>query len=298
MTDLSAYGPWAVITGASSGIGRAFAEYCATEGLNLVLAARSTDRLTELGRALTADHRVEHRVVTVDLGNAGGAADLVAATGDLDVGLLVSNAGGGHPGRFLDQDVADLHRRLTLNTTTHFELAHAFGHRFVRRGRGAMVLVSALGAVHGLPNMAHESAAKAYVLNLGEALHHELRPAGVRVTVMLPGNVDTPIIDAYGLERAGLPIRPFPVDTAIRQTVHALDAGQATIVPDRRLRILNRLTPRRMSIRMNGRILGQAVANLAAREARNTPHAPGADGAPVVDPDTTSRRETTRARRE
>lgn len=271
MTDLAAYGPWAVITGASSGIGKAFAEHCAADGLNLVLAARSTDRLTELGRTLSLAHRIEHRVVTVDLSRSDGAADLIAATEDLDVGLLISNAGSGRPGRFLDQDMPDLHRRLTLNTTTHLELAHAFGGRFVRRGRGAMVLVSALGAVHGLPNMAHESAAKSYVRNLGEALHHELRPAGVRVTVMLPGNVDTPIIDRFGLDRTRLPIRPLPVATAVRQTVHALRAGRPAIVPDRRLRTVARLTPRGLSIRMNGRMLGEGAANLAARRTSPEP---------------------------
>ncbi|HET9138239.1 SDR family NAD(P)-dependent oxidoreductase, partial [Actinophytocola sp.] len=255
MSALSSYGSWAVITGASSGIGRAFAEHCAAEGLNLVLAARSTDRLTELGRDLTRTHGIEHRVVTVDLSHADGAAELLAACQDLDVGLLVSNAGNGNPGHFLDQDLPDLHQRLILNTTTHLDLAHGFGRRFVHRGRGAMVLVSALGALHGLPNMAHESAAKSYVLNLGEALHHELKPAGVKVTVMLPGNVDTPIIDRYGLDRTSLPIRPLPPATAVRQTLHALHAGHPTIVPDRRLRLLTRLTPRRISIRMNGRLL-------------------------------------------
>lgn len=267
VAGLSAYGPWAVITGASSGIGRAFAEHCAADGLNVVLAARSTDRLENLGRALTRAHTVEHRVVPVDLGRADGAADLLAACVDLDVGLLVSNAGGGHPGRFLDQDRPDLHRRLVLNATSHLDLAHGFGRRFVQRGHGAMVLVSALGAVHGLPNMAHESAAKAYVLNLGEALHHELRSSGVNVTVMLPGNVDTPIIDKFGLDRTRLPIRPLPVTAAIRQTVRALNTGRAAIVPDRRLRTVARLTPRRLSIRMNGRMLGQAAANLVTRQA-------------------------------
>lgn len=263
MTDLSAYGHWAVITGASSGIGRAFAERCAAEGMNVVLAARSTDRLTDLGRELSAAHGIDHRVVTVDLSHPDGAAALLAASADLDVGLLISNAGSGRPGRFLEQDLPDLHRRLVLNTTTHLELAYAFGHRFVRRGRGAMVLVSALGAVHGLPNMAHESAAKSYVLNLGEALHHELRPAGVRVLVMLPGNVDTPIIDKFGVDRASLPIRPLPVATAVAQTVRALHNGRPTVIPDRRLRVFSRLIPRQVSIRMNGRMLGQAAANLA-----------------------------------
>ena len=267
MNNLSAYGPWAVITGASSGIGRAFAEQCASDGLNVVLAARSSERLEDLGGTLSAAHDVAHRVVTVDLTDPGGAAGLIAATEDLDVGLLISNAGAARPGRFLDQDLPDLHRRLILNTTTHLELAHEFGRRFVARGGGAMVLVSALGATHGLPNMAHDSAAKAYVLSLGEALNHELRPAGVKVTVMMPGNVDTPVIDALGLERGRLPLSPLPVSRAIRQTIRALQAGRATIVPDRRLRAVARLTPRGTSIKMNGRMLGRAAENLAARHA-------------------------------
>jgi short-subunit dehydrogenase len=263
MKDLSSLGEWAVVTGASSGIGRAFALRCAADGLNVVLASRSADRLAAVGRELPG---VQHRVVPVDLSRPEGAADLLAATADLDVGLLVSNAGDGRPGLFLDQERADLTRRLTLNTVTHLELAYAFGHRFAGRGGGAMVLVAALGAMHGLPNMAHESAAKAYVLNLGEALHHELAGSGVRVTVMLPGNVDTPIIDRFGVDRARLPIRPLPAGKAVDQTVRALLAGRATIIPDRRMRAVARLTPRGMSIRLNGRLLAAAAARLARDE--------------------------------
>jgi short-subunit dehydrogenase len=259
MKTLSSNGGWAVVTGASSGIGLAFARRCAADGLNVVLAARSADRLRAVGRELS---NVDHRVVPVDLSRRDGAADLLAATADLDVGVLVSNAGNGRPGRFLDQELEDLRQRLTLNTVTHLELAHAFGRRFVRRGGGAMVLVAALGAIHGLPNMAHESASKAYVLNLGEALHHELAASGVKVTVMLPGNVDTPIIDRFGLDRSRLPIRPFPTGKAVDQTIHALLAGRATVIPDRRVRAAARLTPRSLSIRMNGRMLGEAATNL------------------------------------
>lgn len=279
MSSLSAYGPWAVVTGASSGIGRAFAERCAADHLNLVLAARSTDRLDDLAARLRTRHGVDTRVITTDLSRPGAAAALVTATDDLDIGLLVSNAGTARPGNFLDQDRDDLGARLTLNTVTHLDLAHAYGKRLTARGAGAIVLVAALGARHGIPNMAHESAAKAYVLNLGEALHHELAPAGVKVTVMLPGNVDTAMIDKVGLDRDRLPIRPLPVATAVRQTVAALHAGRATVIPDRRLRLLTHLTPRTLSIRMNARLL--AADALTARSlspatpADTRPAAPG-----------------------
>jgi uncharacterized protein len=266
MIEIKSYGPWAVVTGASSGIGRAFAEELAAAGLHLVLAARSTERLEMVGGELSRTHGIDHRVVTVDLSRPDGAASLAAATSELDVGLLISNAGGGRPGQLLDQPLDDLHARLILNATSHLDLVHAFAPRFVSRTRGGILLVSALGALHGLPNMAHESAAKAYVLNLGEALHHELAAARVAVTVMLPGNVDTPIIDAFGIDRAAMPIRPQPAQRAVRETLAAFLAGRPTHIPGRTMRLLTRLLPRSRSIRLNGRLLGEAANRLAERD--------------------------------
>lgn len=267
MVEITSYGPWAVVTGASSGIGRAFAEQLAASGLHLVLAARSTDKLEALGAGLARAHGIEYRVVTVDLGLEGAAEEIVEAAAGLDVGLLISNAGAGHPGRFLDQDLADLHRRLTVNATAHLELAHAFGQRFADRGRGGIVLVSALGADHGLPNMAHESASKAYVHSLGGALHYELASAGVQVMVLMPGNVDTPIMDEFGIDRTSMPIRPLHVQAAVREALSAFLRGKPRHVPDWRMRALVRLMPRKVAMRVNGRMLGRAAQVLAQREA-------------------------------
>lgn len=266
MVEISSYGPWAVVTGASSGLGRAFAAHLAAAGVNLVLAARSTDRLESVGNALARRHGIAYRVVTVDLSRPEAASVIADGTADLDVGLLVSNAGGGRPGRLLDQPLDDLHRRLALNATTHLDLVHAFGRRFVARGHGGIVLISALGAMHGLPNMAHESAAKAYVLNLGEALHYELAAAGVDVTVALPGNVDTPIIDAFGIDRAALPVGPQPAEDAVREILTAFRKRRPRHIPGRMMRMVTRLMPRPWSVRMNGRMLGQAAHHLAERE--------------------------------
>jgi short-subunit dehydrogenase len=267
MVQISSYGRWAVVTGASSGIGRAFAEHLAAAGLDLVLAARSTDRLRSLGAALSETYGVAHRVVTVDLGVPGGAAALIEATDGLDVGMLVSNAGTGRPGRFLDQDLDELHRRLTLNTTAHLDLVHAFGRRFVARGRGGIVLMSALGAQYGLPNMAHDGAAKAYVHSLGEALHRELRDADVDVMVALPGNVDTPVLDALGLDRAAMPVRPLPAAAAVREMVAALQRGRSWHILDWRLRAITRLVPRSVLTRMNSRMFDRGARALAIRSA-------------------------------
>jgi uncharacterized protein len=102
---------------------------------------------------------------------------------------------------------------------------------------------------------------------LGEALHYELAPAGVDVTVLLPGNVDTPVIDALGLRRAALPIRPQPAEAAVRETVTAFLKHRPLHIPGRLMRIITRLTPRPLSVRINGRMLGQAARNLAQRQA-------------------------------
>lgn len=264
------FGPWAVVTGASSGIGEAFARALAAEGIHLVLAARRTERLAALGAELSRAHGVEHRVLTVDLARPDGAATVVEATADLDVGLLVSNAGAGHPGRFVEQDLDDLHRRLQLNAVAHLDLAHAFSRRLVDRGRGGIVLVSALGASAGIPNMGHEAGSKAYVDALGTSLHHELAGSGVRVLVMRPGNVDTAIIDSFGLNRDDLPMRPITPAAAVSETLAALRRGRAAHLPDRRMRLLNRLVPTPLAIRMNGRMLGRGSARLAASAAAPT----------------------------
>ncbi|GAB3235724.1 SDR family NAD(P)-dependent oxidoreductase [Glycomyces halotolerans] len=266
MIEIASYGPWAVVTGASSGIGRAFARNFAAAGLNVVLASRSTDKLEALGKELDRVHGVSYRAVEVDLSRPGAAATIVEATADLDVGLLVSNAGTGRPGSLLEQPLEHLHRRLALNATSHLELVHAFGQRFSRRGRSGVIFVSALGAGHGIPNMAHDAASKAYVLSLGGALHYELAKSDIGVTVMLPGNVETPIIDTLGIERTDLPVRPYPVGKAVRGTVNAFLKGQAVYIPNGMMRMIGRLMPRGLSSRVNGKMLGKAAQNLSEQE--------------------------------
>ncbi|TDC76525.1 SDR family NAD(P)-dependent oxidoreductase [Micromonospora sp. KC606] len=262
------YGPWAVITGASSGIGRAFAEHLAAQGLHVVLVARRGDLLRELGRRLSAAHGVSHRVVVTDLSLPTGASAVVDAVTDLDVGLLVSNAGSARPGAFLDTDPAELQRAFTLHASTHMELTRALGPRLVARGRGGIVLTSASGGRHGMPWMAHVGAAKAYVLHLGEALHEELAPAGVRVTVLVPANVDTPIVDAIGLDRKDLPGPLQPPAVAVRRTLRALQADKPVIIPGPVISAMLKAIPRRMSIRMNGRLMAKAARVHAARDAQ------------------------------
>ena len=259
----STWGPWAVVTGASSGIGAEFARALAARGIHVVLVARREALLRELALDLADRHGTDHRVVVADLATPEGASRVLAETADLDVGLLVSNAGAGQPGAFLPADPGDLHRRLRLNVGAHLDLVHGFATRFVARGGGAVEIVSALGAVDGIAHMAHDAASKAYVASLGAGLHRELAPHGITVSVLLPGNVDTPIIDQFGLTADDLPMSPYPVDRAVAGALKALERGRPSHVPDPRMRWITRLVPAAIRLRVNGRMLGRAARRLA-----------------------------------
>lgn len=184
-----AYGPWAVVTGASDGIGRAFAHELAAAGLDLVLVARREVVLQALAAELTHRHTIRVRVVAVDLADPAGPATLLAATDDLDVGLLVAAAGFGTSGPFLDGDLDAELDMLAVNCRAVAALSHAFGKRLAARGRGGLILMSSLVAFQGVPRAAHYAATKAYVQSLAEGLHHELAPRGVDVLASAPGPV-------------------------------------------------------------------------------------------------------------
>lgn len=145
------YGPWAVVTGASSGIGAEFAWQLAAEGLNIVLVARRGELLRALSEELEHHHGIATRCVVVDLSEESSVDALSAKLQDLDVGLVVSNAGTGQPGRFLEQDHGEQLARFRLNALSHLNIAYAFGGRLARRNGGGIILGGALGAAQGIP---------------------------------------------------------------------------------------------------------------------------------------------------
>ena len=232
------FGPWAIVTGASSGIGREFAHQIADAGINVVLVARRLAVLQDLGAALARDYDVDYRAVGADLSDPGVLTPITKATNDIDVGLLVSNAGAALPGPFLDSDLQAQRAILRLNTAAHLGLTHHFGERLARRGRGGIVLVSALGAVHGLPYMAHTAATKAYVTSLGAGLHVELAKHGVHVTVLQPGPTRTPVLAELGLDPDRMPMSPMAPDDCAREALRALAHNRARCIPGR----INRVT--------------------------------------------------------
>jgi short-subunit dehydrogenase len=232
------FGPWAVVTGASSGIGREFADQLAAAGINVVLVARRLAVLRDLGAELNRRYGVDYRAVGVDLSEPDALGPIAEATADIDVGLLVSNAGLALPGPFLESDVDAQRAILRLNTAAHLALTRHFGEGLAQRGRGGIVLVSALGAIHGVPYMAHTAATKAYITSLGAGLHVELAKHGVHVTVLHPGPTRTPALADLGLDPDNMPIPPMAPDDCAREALRALARNRANCIPGR----INRLT--------------------------------------------------------
>jgi hypothetical protein len=183
------YGPWAVVTGASDGIGRETARCLARAGLNLVMVARRAEVLETLGKELRSGYGVEVAVVPVDLSKPDALATIASRTADLEVGLLVAAAGFGTSGRFVDSPLANELEMIDVNCRAVAALAHHFGARFGRRARGGIVLLSSVVAFQGVPRAANYAATKAYVQSLAEGLRGELGPLGVDVLASAPGPV-------------------------------------------------------------------------------------------------------------
>ena len=196
----SRYGPWAVVTGASAGIGRAMAVQLAREGLHVVLVARRREVLEELGSELRRAHGVETLVIASDLATLPGAQEVLDQTAALDVGLLVAAAGVGTSGPLLNAHMPDELQMLSLNCRALLVHTHGFGRRFVERRRGGLLLMSSLVAYQGVPYAAHYAATKAYVQSLAEALHVELAGTGVDVLACAPGPVHSEFASRAGMQ--------------------------------------------------------------------------------------------------
>ena len=190
MTDSEAsfpqrYGPWALVAGASDGIGESFARRLAARGLNIALLARREALLRECAAAIEREHGVETRVIRADLTGPDLSERVFGATEDLEVGLLVYNAGAVHGARKLvEQPVEHALGLIDLNCRGPVLLAHHFAGRMVERGRGGIILNTSVAALSGSSYTAAYAATKSFDLILAESLWHELSPSGVEPRVI------------------------------------------------------------------------------------------------------------------
>ena len=260
MRNLQKYGPSALITGASDGIGKALADQIAAAGLNVVLVARTEVRLRALAAELETRYRIETAVVAADLADPNAVAHVETVTNGFDIGLVVLAAGFGTTGTVLETSPADEMALIAVNITAVTRLSHTFAGRLAARGNGGIVLFGSIVGWQGVPGQANYAASKAYVQSLAEGLHDELERHGVDVLAVAPG----PVASGFGA-RAGLAMTgattPEVVATA---TLKAL-GRRRTVIPGVRGTLLTwalRPLPRRF----RSFILGRVIAGMRAQE--------------------------------
>ena len=224
--------PVALVTGASAGIGRAFAAGLADRGYDLVVVARTTARLEELAEVLSP-HGAAVEVLAADLRDEAGLARVEARLTDASrpVDLLVNNAGFGTAGRFHELPVADELGMVELNVAALVRLTHAALGPMVARRAGGVINVSSTASYQPAPGNATYSATKAFVSSFSQALHEEVRGVGVKVLAVCPGFTHTEFQQRAGMEAEDVPGFMWQqpeqvVDAAMR----AYDRGRAVVV--------------------------------------------------------------------
>lgn len=227
-------GGWALITGASSGFGEEFARQLAERGSNLVLVARSRDKLHALAAQLGAAHGVQARVIAADLADDGSLEGVLREVDALGVAIdhVVANAGFGTWGPFVEETTRSQTEMVRLNCEAVVGLVHHLVPGMIARRRGGVLLVSSTAAFQPTPMFAVYGATKAFVRSFGEALAEELRGTGVRVSVLCPGPVPTGF-----QERAKIEIPPaqrpsvLTAQETVERAIAGYAAGRVVVVP-------------------------------------------------------------------
>jgi short-subunit dehydrogenase len=253
--DRSKFGPWAIITGASSGIGKEFARQLAGEGFNLVLVARRVLLLNQVGAELSNEFKILYRAIEADLSKEIAIKKIAEETEDLEVGLLISNAGTGNVRKFFSAKDSDHKDILLLNATSHLSLTHHFGKKMLQRNKGGILLTGAMGATDGVPYMANEAGTKAYIQSLGKSLHTELKETGIHITVLITSPTETTVFSKLGFTRENVPMQPLSVEQCVSEALSALSKNKTTVLPGLKFRIMNALVPGSLSRDITGKIM-------------------------------------------
>jgi len=246
------YGPWALITGAGSGIGLEFADQLADMGLNLVLVDRREDLFESVARRLISKYVIEVKVIQKNLEQADFLPDILEVTDSLDIGLLVNNAGYALTGDFLDHDLEQELGLLHVNCRAPLILSHAFGQKMVTRGRGGIIFLASIAAFLPMPFWTHYSASKVYDLHLANGLYFDLKDKGVDVLALCPGNTKTGFADVAGIKSVGM--TPEPV---VRQALKKL-GKKPLVVPgmgNRMITFSTRLMSRLGNIKIGAKVV-------------------------------------------
>ena len=266
MTAFDYAGTTSLVTGASSGLGEEFARQLAARGGDLVLVARSADRLEALAEDLRARHRVTVTTLPADLSLPAEVSRVAAQAATTEIDVLVNNAGFGTYGTFADLDAGREHAEIMVNTVAAVDLAHAVLPGMLGRRRGGIITVASAAAFQPSPRQAVYGATKAFALAFSEALWAETRGSGVRILALCPGPVATGYFTALGDQDATTSViyrrMADPADV-VKTALRAFDRDTMTVVPGLRTSFLAqsyRFFPRTLVARMTGKMLAPSPA--------------------------------------
>ena len=221
---------YALVTGASGGIGAEFARQLARRGWKLVLVARSGDAMEALAAEMRAAHGVEVRVVVMDLAAAGAALALMQELADVQVDLLVNNAGFGAFGLFSEIERERQREMVALNISALVELAHLCLGPMVERGTGAVMNIASVAAFQPIPYMTVYAATKAFVLDFSRGLYAEYKSKGVHVMAVCPGATRTDFFERAGGTSFAAQARMQTVEQVVTEGLRGLDGKKAVVV--------------------------------------------------------------------
>lgn len=250
----STYGPWALVTGASSGIGRELATLLAEAGLHLVLHGRDEQKLRLLASSLGEKYGINTKTVAADLSESEGIEKVIKASHSLEIGLFIASAGFGTSGSFLRSSLLVEQNMLRVNCEALLTLTHHYSQQFANQKRGGIILLSSMVAFQGVPFSAHYAATKAYVQSLAEALAVELKPHGVNVLAAAPGPVESGFAGRADM-RMNMAMTPQQVGTPILKAL----GRKSTVLPGALTKLLVyslRTVPRWGKIRIMKLVMG------------------------------------------
>ncbi len=255
------YGEYALITGGSSGIGKAIANELAGKGLNLILVARREEELQQAAKEIIAKHPVDVVYISTDLLTDAGIQTVKKETEKYQVGLLVPAAGLEVNGAFEKNSLEKELRVIKLNVTVTMELTHHFVQKMVHRKKGGILLIASLSGHMPNPYFANYAGTKAFVLNFGASLYSELQPKGIDVTVISPGLTNTPMTADNGINWSKTPMQALPPEVVAQTAVNALGKKLIAIpgFKNKMMGAMAKHTPFQMASQMGKKMMDKAI---------------------------------------
>jgi len=255
---------YTLITGASMGIGEAFAREFAAMGHNLLLVARSADRLHSLAEELRRERRVEVTVCVEDLGDPESPARIYefCRRQHASVDLLVNCAGLSRAGDFIDIPYEKLEEIMMVNMMAMARLTRLLLPDMVERKKGGIINIASLGGLQGVPGLGLYSASKAFVITLSEALHVELKEKGINVVALCPGFIDTGFFEHAGHNAANIRLPISGIEVVVKAGIKGLKKNRIRVFPtmiDNLLVFSQRVVSRETVVQLAGYFAGVRV---------------------------------------